>query len=303
MTNGGNGRLPEQASERSDMRAQRESTVDWKKLAQQVLPAKLRRAIQAYRLERCLAHHKRRIARHRYGEISLQIDLADPLAAGWYDHDWQLPPEFRLLRKSRLKAGAVVFDLGAHQGVVALMLGWEVGSDGKVVAVEALAHNAVAAARNRDLNQMPWVEVVQGAVAARDGTLRICRGWNAQVASASDYAGTMEVPAHTIDSLAARYGRADVVYLDVEGMELAALEGATETLRGLPDVFVEVHTRHGLEAAGGSVGQVLAFFPDTDYQVFVHSDAAPVPVPLGGAAPGLLSDRFYLTALSRLSRS
>lgn len=274
----------------------------WKTILRKWVPSGVRQAIQALRLNRAIYRHIKRVVCHRYGDRVFQIELADPLAAGWYDRDWKLPPEIALLRRSRLKPGATVFDLGAHQGVVALMLGNEVGSSGKVVAVEAVPHNAEAAKRNRDLNEMPWVEILPVAVAAVDGSLVINRGLNAQAATASDYAGTLEVPTVTIDTLMERYGKPDVIYLDVEGMELAALEGATKALQGMPDVFVEVHVRHGLEATGGSVKGVLAYFPSSDYEVFVHTDPAAVPMPLSTAPPEWLGDRFFLTALGRPSK-
>jgi FkbM family methyltransferase len=271
----------------------------WKRLARGLLPAGFWRTLQALRLNRSIANYPKRIVRHRYGEGELEIELGDPLAAGWYDHDWAALPEVGLLRQSRLRSGAVVFDLGAHQGVVALMLAREVGPTGKVIAVEAMAHNAAAAVRNRELNRMPWVEVVSAAVAGQDGTLTLSRGLNAQLATVSDYAGTIEVPAVTIDTLAGRYGPPDLIYLDVEGMEVEALKGAVRTLSARPAAFVEVHTRHGLEAAGGTVSEVLAFFPDTEYESYVHSEQAVSPIPLTTAPLTLLADRFFLTAIPR----
>jgi tRNA A58 N-methylase Trm61 len=56
------------------------------------------------------------------------------------------------LAGSRLKAGARVFDLGAHQAVVALMLSQLVGHEGEVIALEAERHNFEVAERNRKLN-------------------------------------------------------------------------------------------------------------------------------------------------------
>lgn len=270
-----------------------------KGLARRILLTRLRRAIQGWRLQRLQAHFPTRVVHHDYGGGELAVVLADPLGQGWYDHDWLLPPEFELLRKSKLQAGATVFDLGAHQGIVALMLAREVGETGKVVAVEALPHNAAVAARNRDLNHMPWVEVVSAAIAAHDGKILMSQNWNSSSAAVSDYGGTVEVPAITIDSLAIRYGAPSVVYLDVEGMEVSALEGARQTLARKPDVFVEVHTKHGLEATGGTVEQVLAHFPDSEFEKFVYSERSNTVFPLSAAPPELVATRFFLTALSR----
>jgi FkbM family methyltransferase len=271
----------------------------WKTFVRRLTPGPVRRMFQRWRLDRVMAGHTRRVVRHQYGSGELSVELPDPLAVAWYDCHWPQPPEFPLLCGSRLRPGATVFDLGAHQGVVALMLAREVGPTGCVVAVEALPHNAAAATRNRDLNAMPWVEIVSAAVAGREGTLITNCSLNVQIAAVSDYAGTVEVPAVTIDVLAARYGAPDVVYLDIEGMELDALRGAAAVLARRPDFFVEVHAGHGLEAAGGSVAEVLARFPERDFERFVHSEGAAAPIPIVAAPPELLADRFFLTALGR----
>ena len=74
---------------------------------------------------------------HNYGAGTLKVLLVDPLSEGWYDVDWAELPEIAALRNSLLRPGARVFDLGAHQGVVAMMLAREVGERGLIVAVEA----------------------------------------------------------------------------------------------------------------------------------------------------------------------
>jgi FkbM family methyltransferase len=243
----------------------------------------------------------RRVVEHRYGGVSLRVEIADPLAAGWYDHDWPLPPELELLRRGRLRPAARVFDVGAHQGVVGLMLGHSVGATGQVVLVEPNPHNAAMCERNATLNGMDWVTTHRAAVGDRDGTLLFNNGLNGQAAELSDYAGVCEVPAVTIDTLASRYGVPDVVFMDVEGFECRALAGATATLSNRPDWFVEVHVGCGLEAAGGSVEQVLAHFPEEHFDRHVYSEGEAVAIPLAFAPAAKLRDRFFLTAVGKVS--
>src|SRR5262249_31668382 len=107
----------------------------FKSIARTVLPARIRRWFQRRKLDRQVAAFSRRTVEHRYGDYVLRVELADPLAAGWYDHDWDALPEVVLLGKHGLGPGARVFDLGAHQGVVGLMLGRRVGPDGSVLLV------------------------------------------------------------------------------------------------------------------------------------------------------------------------
>ena len=101
------------------------------------------------------------VATHRYGRRTLSVHVTDAMAQGWYDHDWQLPAEIGVLaERGRLREGALVFDIGAHQGVVAMILGDLVGPGGGVVAVEATRHNAEVAWRNVALNGLMQVVVM-----------------------------------------------------------------------------------------------------------------------------------------------
>ncbi len=66
---------------------------------------------------------------HEYGGVQLSVSIEDPVGDAWYDCDWPLN-EVGELRRRGLDRGAVAFDLGAHQGVVALVLADAVGSQG-----------------------------------------------------------------------------------------------------------------------------------------------------------------------------
>lgn len=64
-----------------------------------------------------------------------------------------------------------MFDIGAHQSVVALMLEGEVQPRGRVIAVEANAHNVLVSRRNRELNEADGLEIVEAAAADEVGSL------------------------------------------------------------------------------------------------------------------------------------
>ncbi len=234
-------------------------------------------------------------ARHVYGGRPLVVHIADPLARGWYDHDWDLGSEIALLQRGgRLRAGARVFDVGAHQGVVALMLAGIVGPEGRVVAVEAVAHNARVATRNAAANGFSQLAVVHAAIGDADGSLWFEDRWNGAV-SRQEGVG-VRVEALTIDTLAARFGVPDVLFVDVEGFELHALRGAAGTLTShQPDLYVEAHVGAGLERFG-SVADLLALIP-AGYELFVAPGEAGDFVALE-AGRALLSDRFRLVAFA-----
>jgi FkbM family methyltransferase len=271
-----------------------------KNVARQILPSKVWTFLRTLRLRLHVERFRRRVVEHDYGGHRLSVLVADGLAQAWYDRDWKELPEVALLRTSRLKPGALVFDLGAHQGVVALILSREVAPNGKVVAVEANPHNREVAEQNRALNGAENLTTVHAAVSDKAGFLDFNLGLNGQVDEGDGEWGVQRVSAVTVDSLAKEHGRPDVLFIDVEGFECRVLEGASDALAGRPDCFIEVHSGHGLERFGGSVAALLGRFREAGYELFAHTEGMREPGRLGplDAPP---EGRFFLTALARPS--
>ena len=207
------------------------------------------------------------VATHAYGRRTLSVHVADAMAQGWYDHDWPLPTEIGMLaERGRLREGARVFDIGAHQGVVAMMLGDLVGPTGAVVAVEATLHNAEVAWRNVALNGLTQVVVMHAAGAEAPGVVRFSPRMNGHVAAPDEAA--VEVRALTVDELTSSRGVPQLLFIDVEGYELHVLRGARHTIESHhPDLFIEVHVGAGLERFG-TTDDVLALIP-TGYEILV----------------------------------
>lgn len=237
-----------------------------------LIPRPLRPLLQRFRNRLSIALYRERSVSHRFGGVPLTISLSDPLAQSWYDRDWPIIPEIALLQGAGLRRGARVFNLGAHQGVVGLMLADTVGRDGFVVAVEAHPHNARAARRNVFLNGASQMLVVTAAVGATTGVARISGALNARIDHDTATQGLRSVRAVTVDSLAAEHGIPDVLYVDVEGAECEVLQGAIQTLRTRPDVVIEVHVGCGLEALGGSVECLTSALREGDYDLYVRGD-------------------------------
>ena len=64
----------------------------------------LKRVYYRYMLPRYMS----RTVTHNYGELRLNVFLADPIAQKSYDKDMDERPEISLLKQSRLKPGALV---------------------------------------------------------------------------------------------------------------------------------------------------------------------------------------------------
>ena len=178
-----------------------------------------------------------------------------------------------------------------------MILAEAVGKTGKVLALEASAHDAAMGERNRKLNGYENLEIVKAAVSERSGKLtfttadRVYRG--------DDYEGRVMINSFSIDDLAGRYGHPDVIFMDIERYELNALRGARKVLGTTLDCFVEVHAGVGLESYGGSVEELLSFFPSEKYELMVRNDADEDFVPLE-PKDARLKSRFFLLAFGKL---
>jgi FkbM family methyltransferase len=236
-----------------------------KQIARATLPHPLYRSLRTAYLVHLFSP---RVVEHEYAGVRRRMSLEDRLAPEWYDRDWPEPEEVAVLREHGLAPGSRVFDLGAHQGLVAMMLARLVGDAGRVIAVEASGHNVDVCGRNLALNGVRNVETVWAAVSDTGGVV----SFDEVLCGSIDRNGgrrARKVPAVTLDELACRHGHPDALLVDVEGAEQLVLEGGAETIARGALFVVEIHAGCGLEALGGRPEDVLAAFPG--YRLLVSS--------------------------------
>lgn len=157
------------------------------------------------------------------------------------------PEEYAALKES-VAPGSTVLDVGANVGAYTLLFATWIGTSGRVVAFEPAAASRAGLLRHLALNGLAQrVEVRPEAVSDVTGTLMFrdagTQGDNRIVPRATD--GATPTPSLTIDDICERARLApDVIKIDVEGAELAALRGARRTIaaRGRSmALFVELH--------------------------------------------------------------
>ena len=236
------------------------------------------------------------VRRMRAG-FQFDLSISDETARSWYDRDSaEMPPEISYLAKHRLRAGATVFDCGAFQCLIAMILAQFVGAEGKVVAVEANPHNYEVGLRNRELNNARNVEIVHAAVSDSSEPIEINYRVNGQVDDGSGQWGRLAVPSVSVDELTRRFGIPDVLFIDVEGFEAKVLRGGSETLtRHRPDCFIEMHAGCGLEKFGGSVTSITDTLQKLGYDLSVSDPAICTFVPFSAQSP-IVKQRFFLIA-------
>lgn len=252
-----------------------------------------------YRMD--LATFPKRVASHRYGRHDLHMNIHDRVADEWYGKDWVLPPEIAFMSEGQIPATGRVFDLGAHQCLIAMLLGRELVPGGTVVAVEANRHNFEMAKSNLEINHVDNVEVIHGLISKSSGKAHADFSFNSHAKQGVDALVAESIDALTIDELSQLKGWPDVVYLDVEGFEIEALKGASQTLSRWCHWFVELHGDEALSRYGARNADVLNFFGTQDFARYlcrVNDDSFRLvtenePVP---------SERCYLIFAPRSAR-
>jgi FkbM family methyltransferase len=268
--------------------------MDIRTSAKKYLPVPVADALKAAKYRFDIWTFPKHVVSHRYGPYQLQMNIHDRIAKEWYDKDWDLPPEIDFLANHGLTRGARVFDLGAHQCLIAMILGKLVGPGGQVIAVEANAHNAAIARRNIEANAVANVEVVHALVSGLAGKGRVVSSFNAsRAADGENEVGKALVDALTVDELARRAGPPAVVYMDIEGFEIEALKGAAQTIAGRCTWFIELHGDATLSRYHACNRDVLQFFPPADFDCYLCPEDGLEFAPLTDAAK-LPSDRCFV---------
>jgi FkbM family methyltransferase len=156
--------------------------------------------------------------------------------------------------RTALRPGDVVFDLGAHVGAFTVPAARAVGADGRVVALEPGRENHRLLARNVAANRLPNVTLLEEGAWSHPDRLKLrlstTSGAHAidSLAAEGTGGGVEEIVVDTVDNLVGRLAlpRVDFVKMDVEGAEIAVLEGMVETLhRDRPALAIAAYHRVG----------------------------------------------------------
>ncbi len=171
-----------------------------------------------------------------------------------------------------LRPGMIYIDAGANLGEFVVRAARRVGRHGKVYALEAAPDTFKNLEYNIALNRLTQVRAIHAAVADSDGPVQFFPYPGRDSGSSSLYPpsdGSVQavtVPGMTLDTLAEceHLEAVDLIKLDVEGAELAALRGMPKLLGSpRPPVVVfeyhpEANARQGL--AWGELQGLLRSF-------------------------------------------
>jgi FkbM family methyltransferase len=199
------------------------------------------------------------------------------------------PNEFCLLQRI-LKPGMTFIDAGANMGLYSIFAARRVGPRGKVLALEPSAREFEILQKNVKLNSLTNVLTIRKALFDRASQVELSvaplgkSGHNTLGAFGYDTPldHSERVQSERLDDLIHGEGlaRVDVIKMDIEGAETAALRGAEETLRQFKPVLLIELSDRSLQHQGTSSRELLGLLEKQGYRVFSFDPATGMPVPL-----------------------
>ena len=158
--------------------------------------------------------------------------------------------EEHLSQRFTPREGDTVIDIGAHIGRYTITSSKQVGSTGKVVAIEADPDNFQLLKRNIALNNLTNVLPLNYAVFSTRTRMKLyeqsasAKYNSVMLARAAKTKNYVEVNADTLDNILKQNGINQVnwIKIDVEGAEFEVLRGSTKMLSGENvSLLVEIH--------------------------------------------------------------
>lgn len=188
-------------------------------------------------------------------------------------------PEVWKVLLPAIRPGDVIADVGAHVGLYAVAMAGRTGAAGRVYAVEADPRNLAHLRSHVRLNGVQEVvEVVPMALSDQPGKAV----WHSQdvqsgLLPGAEDDGGFSVEMTTLDQLLGD-GHLDLMLIDIEGFEEAALRGGCRLLadpvRRPRLIVVEVHP-YAWAVSGGSSSGLLGLLRGAGYEVR-WADGSPV---------------------------
>lgn len=151
--------------------------------------------------------------------------------------------EQRRVFEETVTEGSIVYDLGAHVGFYSMLASVISGPQGRVISFEPLPSNLKFLREHLRINNMENVEVFEAAVSDGEGEACFAEGLGSFDGRLAEN-GAIHVRTVTLDGLLAsgRIPPPDFIKIDVEGGEVAALQGALSLLKTYhPTLFLATH--------------------------------------------------------------
>jgi len=202
---------------------------------------------------------------------------------GWLPIEHRATSE-QLFLNSLDVAGRVVYDIGAFEGLMAMLFAKRGAS--QIVCYEPNSRNRERLCQNIKINGLQNVTIRDVGLGEASGTLSM--SWSpdtpggASVDSAissgilehqSGRSESISVTTLDEDRVLHNFPAPRVIKIDIEGFELQALRGARGTIRAFhPDIYLEMHGETMPEKQH-KVAEIVAFLSAAGYSKILHIES------------------------------
>ena len=232
-------------------------------------------------------------------EFCIDPDAGDPVAAWFLEHTWIDEPVQRAFL-GLVEEGARVLDLGCHLGTFSLPAA-ALGAE--VIAVDANPRHVELLREAARQNGFDQLHVVHAAISDSEQPVSfIEQSIHGRLALAGDAHSTIDVPPVTVDELLDQHGwdGVDAIKIDIEGTEVAALNGMQRLLaRGIRPQLVFECNGGMLPLYGSSVAQLRSRIVALGYELFLIDHLRPGI--LVEASPNMLQTETACDYIATLS--
>ncbi|MCY3020558.1 MAG: FkbM family methyltransferase [Planctomycetota bacterium] len=246
------------------------------------------------------AWHRNRWGAELYLSHYYHIDR-NIIILGCYDQDLHQALEHLV------KPGMVCFDVGANLGEMALHMAALAGPTGAVHAFEPVPAVYERLAMHAERNGLPNLRPHQLALSNRTGRCSLAyaeasadnQGLASLVNTAQPAVSLRaEVNAMTLDDFVSReqVRRLDLMKVDIQGAEIALLEGGRQSLAGFsPDLLMEISPAD-LGAAGHNSRDLCRMLEDYGYAIYRIKRGRPgTRITASAVTPGFSATNVYCT--------
>ena len=201
----------------------------------------------------------------REGDPQFPMLIGTPNSISWYAID---PPHGieTYHRDSIVRPGDISLDCGAHAGQMAALFALVGGPSGKVFAFDPFPQNYYQVEAQGRLNQLPGFVSTRTGVGLKKESISVSiNGQSTSLEGQEKQSDRMMINIEPLDDYVD--AKPTFVKLDIEGAEVAALQGAQQLMRTCkPRIFIEVHTQM-LGDFGHNLTDLFAAIPGDVYHV------------------------------------
>lgn len=219
-----------------------------------------------------------KVVKLRTGEL-IKVDPTDYLQCLIY-YFGMFEPQCINLYKTLINENDIIFDIGGNIGLYSLVGCSEVGKNGHIYTFEPAPFHCESIKNNAAINGIENITINQMALSDKVGNSKLSLPKNSNsggytIANLDSDEGkniATEVFMTTLDQYvyenSINLNKLSLIKMDIEGAEMLALKGMTETLKILPSILIEINNT-ALNRFNFSSEDLCNFFRSLGYKGWI----------------------------------